>query len=107
MKSMRKGHTKLKELFIRAYHEKEKPEVGELWQMRVMSDIRSLGPVGSKKRYFMLFEQFAWRLAPVTCFLILILGALLINFDLVPDYEVARLFIDDPVEFTFLEWFGV
>ena len=107
MKSLKKGHRKLKELLMRAYHEKEKPEVDELWQMRVMSHIRSLGPVSSWRRYSILFEQSVWRLAPVTCLLILVLVALLIKLDFIPDYEMAKLFINDPVEFTFVQWFGL
>ena len=107
MKTLNKDCWKLKELFIRAYHEKEKPEVDELWQMRVMSHIRSLGAVSSRRRYFMLFEQSVWRLAPVTCLLILVLAAFLIKLDFIPDYELVKLFIDDPVEFIFMQWFGV
>jgi hypothetical protein len=107
VKSLKKDYTKLKELLMRAYHEKEKPEVDEFWQMRVMSHIRSLGPMSSRKRYFMLFEQSVWRLAPVICLLILVLAAFLIKLDLMPDYEMARLFIDDPVEFIFVQWFGL
>jgi hypothetical protein len=106
VKSLKKDYTKLKELLMRAYHEKEKPEVDELWQMRVMSHIRSLGPVSSRRRYFMLFEQSVWRLAPVTCLLILVLAVFLTKLDFIPDYELVKLFMDDPVEFTFVQWFG-
>ena len=107
MKSLKKDSAKLKELLIRAYHEREKPEGDELWQMRVMSHIRSLGPMSSREKYFMLFEQSVWRLAPVTCLLILVLAAFLFRLDFIPDYEMAKLFIDDPLEFIFVEWFGV
>ncbi|NIO03759.1 MAG: hypothetical protein GTN74_03850 [Proteobacteria bacterium] len=55
----------------------------------------------------MLFEQSVWRLAPVTCLLILVLAALLIKLDFFPDYQMVRLFIDDPVEITFAEEFGL
>ena len=107
MKSHKNGHTKLKELLMRAYHEKEKPEIDELWQMRIMNHIRSLGPISARKKYFMLFEQSVWRLAPITCLLILVLAAFLIKLDFIPDYEMAKLFIDDSVEFIFVQWFGV
>ena len=107
MKTLKKDYTTLKELFIKAYHGKGTPEVGELWQMGVMSHIRSLGPVSSRRTYFMVFEQSIWRLAPVTCVLILVLAVFLIKLDLIPDYEMVKLFIDDPVEFTFVEWFGL
>ena len=107
MKSLKKNYVRLKELLIRAYRERERPEVDEVWQMRVMSHIRSLGPITSRKRYFMLFEQSVWRLAPVTCLLILVLAALLIKLDFIPAYEMVNLFIDDPVEFTFVGLFGL
>ncbi len=107
MKSLKNDYTKLKELLMRAYHEKEKPEIDELWQMRVMNHIRSLGPISARRKYFMLFEQSVWRLAPVACLLILVLAAFLIKLDFIPDYEMAKLFIDDPLEFIFVEWFGV
>jgi hypothetical protein len=106
VKSLRNDHTKLKKLLMRAYREKEKPKGDELWQMRVMSHIRSLGPVSSRRRYFMLFEQSVWRLAPVTCLLILVLAVFLTKLDFIPDYELVKLFMDDPVEFTFVQWFG-
>lgn len=107
MKSTKRNHTKLKKVLIRAYYEKEKPEVDELWQMRVMSHIRSLGPLSSRTSYFMLFEQSVWRLAPVACALILVLAAVIIKLDFIPDYEMVKMFIDDPVEFTFVEWLEV
>jgi len=107
MKWLKRDHTRLKKLLIRAYHEKEKPDVDELWQISVMRHIRSLGPVRSERGYVGLFEQSVWRLAPVTGLLILILIALLLTLDFMPDYEMAKIFIDDPVEFTVVQWFGV
>jgi hypothetical protein len=107
VKSVKGNYSRLKELLMRAYHEKERPEVDELWQVKVMSHIRSLGPITSRKRYFMLFEQSVWRLAPVMCLLILVLAALLIKLDFIPDYEMLKLFIDDPVEFAFIQSFGL
>jgi hypothetical protein len=107
MKSLTKDYAKLKGLLMRAYHEKKRPEVDELWQMRVMSHIRRLGPFTSRKRDLTLFEQSIWRLVPVTCLLILVLAALLIKLDFTPDYEMLKLYIDDPVEFTFIQSFGL
>ena len=107
MKFLKRDHTRLKNLLIRAYHDRKKPDVDELWQMRVMSHIRSLGPLRSGRGYITLFEQSVWRLAPMTGLLILILVALLLTLDFMPDYEMAKILIDDPVEFTVLQWFGV
>jgi hypothetical protein len=107
MKLVKRNHGRLRNLLARAYHERERPDVDELWQMRVMSHIRSLGPVRTGRGYITLFEQSVWRLAPVTGLLILILVALLLTLDFMPDYEMAKILIDDPVEFTVLQWFGV
>jgi hypothetical protein len=54
-----------------------------------------------------LFEQSIWRLAPVTCLLILTLVAFLLTLDFMPDYEMARLFVNDQIRFTLVQWFGV
>ena len=107
MKWLKRDHRRLKNLFIRAYHEREKPDVDELWQMRVMNHIRSLGSVRSGGGYLALFEQSVWRLAPMTGLLIMILVAVLLVLDFMPDYEMAKILIDDPVKFTVVEWFGV
>jgi len=37
VKSLKKDYARLKDLLMRAYHEKGKSEVDELWQMRVMA----------------------------------------------------------------------
>ena len=107
MKLLKRDQERLKSLLVRAYHEREKPDVDDLWQRRVMSHIRSLGPPGSGRGYMALFEQSVWRLAPMTGLLVLILIALLLSLDFMPDYEMAKIFIDDPVEFTVVQWFGV
>jgi len=72
-----------------------------------MSHIRSLGPVYAKTGYFEIFEQLVWRFAPVACVLILMLTLCIINLDLVPEYEMVKLFVEDPIEFSYVQMFGV
>lgn len=101
MKSLKNdAHLKMRKVLAEAYREKENVEVGELWQARVMGHIRSLGPLYPVTSYLQLFEGFVWRLAPVACVLILILAAIFIHMDFISEYEMARIFFEDPVDFS-------
>lgn len=103
MKSIKKeDHIKLRKAFTAAYREKEKAEVGELWQTRVMDHIRSLSSLCPVTSYLELFERFVWRLAPIACVLVLVLGAALVKLDFVSDYEIAKMFIEDPADWSLL-----
>jgi ABC-type uncharacterized transport system permease subunit len=97
----------LRKILRQTYHEKENLEVGEHWQLNAMRRIRNLGPLKSKLNYIMLFEQFLWRLTPATCFLVLILLALLLKFDFTPKYDVFTSFISDMEELSLVQLFGV
>jgi len=66
MKPLQRKYEALKKILREAYFEKEHAEVGEQWQLNVMRRIRNLGPVQSGPSFFMLFEQFVWRLTPAT-----------------------------------------
>jgi hypothetical protein len=87
-----------------AYHEKEKVEVGDLWQIGVMHRARSLGPLNSKIDYLELLERFVWRFAPVACLLIVVLAMVLANLDFVSDYEIAKAFMEDPLDFSLFQF---
>ena len=75
--------------------------------LSLRSHIRSLGPLNVKTAYFEIFEQLVWRFAPVACVLILMLTLCIINLDLVPEYEMVKLFVEDPIEFSYVQMFGV
>ena len=103
MKSLKKeSELEVRKAFAAAHREKEKTEVGELWQARVMGHIRSLGPLYPKTRFSELFQRLVWRLVPVTCVLVLLLGLALANLDFVSDYELTKMFIGDPADFSLL-----
>lgn len=91
---------KIRKVFAEAYHEKEKFEIEELWQARVMGHIRSLEPLSPVTSYLQLFEGFVWRLAPAACVLLLILAAIFIHMDFISEYEMARILFEDPVDFS-------
>ncbi|UCF83769.1 MAG: hypothetical protein JSV50_21845 [Desulfobacteraceae bacterium] len=103
MKSIKEeDFVKLRKALAAAYREKEKTEVDELWQSRVMGHIRNLGPLYPKTGYFELFQGLVWRFAPVACALVLLLGAAVAQLDFVSDYELAKIFIEDPADFSLL-----
>ena len=105
MKPLKHKYEALKKILREAYLEKEHAEVDDQWQVDVMRRIRNLRPVQSSSSFFMLFEQFVWRLTPATCALILIFAALLFKADFTPEYEVFTSLIYDTEEVTLAQLF--
>lgn len=104
MGSMKEKQKKLKKTLTAAYYGKEKAEVNGLWQIRVMSRVRSLGPLNVKTNYLEFFEGFVWKLVPVACLLILVLAIILAKLDFVSDYEIAKAFMEDPLDFSLFQF---
>jgi len=90
-----------------AYHEKENHDIHEEWQANVMRHIMKLGHLKSKTDYIMLFDRFVWRFAAAACIMAIILSAYLFQTGFQPEYEIAELFMDNPIEFTFIQYFGI
>lgn len=88
----------LKNILFQAFHEKDKPEVGDAFRLQVMTQVRKLGPLSSRLDFPILFERFVWRLAPVTGLLIIAGLAILLKFDFTPDYNVFLSFVTDTGE---------
>ena len=108
MKLKERHHTRVKDALTVAYREKERNEVGgTLWQANTMSHIRRLGLLDAKTGYLMNLEQLVWRLAPAACALILIFSVCLLNIDFAREYEMVKLFIEDPVQYAFLQTLGI
>ena len=104
MKSIKEdAHFKIRKVLTSAYHEKEKAQVGDLWQTRVMAHIKSLGPLYPATSYLEFFERFVWRLAPVVCVLLLILAAIFIRMDFISEYEMAKIFFEDPADISLFQ----
>jgi len=105
MKPLQRKYEALKKILREAYFEKEHAEVSEQWQVNAMRRIRSLGPVKSGPSFFVLFEQFVWRLTPVTCLLIIIGAIIFLKLGFFPDYDVLTLFINDTEELSLAQLF--
>jgi len=99
----KEDHFKIRRVLAAAYREKENAVVGELWQNRVMSHIRSLGPLSPAASYLEFFERFLWRLAPIAGALILILAAIFMQMDFISEYEMAKILFDDPADFSLFQ----
>jgi hypothetical protein len=102
-----KYHTRLRNALAAVYSEKEKTEVGTLWQKKTMNSIRRVEFSDANAGYLINLEQLLWRLAPVAGSLILIFSVFLLNIDFVQEYEMAKLFVNDPLEYAFVQSFGI
>lgn len=105
MKPLQRKYEALKKILREAYFEKEHAEVGEQWQVNAMRRIRNLGPVQSGPSFFMLFEQFVWRLTPATCLLIIVGAIIFLKLGFFPDYDVFTLFINNTEELSLAQLF--
>lgn len=105
MKSSEMDDIKVNQAFRAAYNAKENhgPKIGEQFEAQVMRRVRALGPIYSRPDYLSLFEQFVWRLAPVTAALIIVLAAWAIQFDFASEFEMATIFMDDPISFNLIQ----
>jgi hypothetical protein len=105
MKHLHRKYGILIKILREVYFEKEHEAVGEHWQVNAMRRIRGLGPLEIRTNFSMLFEQFLWRLTPVTCFLILISTVLLFILDFTPEYDVFASLIYDTEKITLIQLF--
>ena len=70
-----------------------------------MRDIRRFGPLRPEANGYALYAQFLWRAVPVISMLILIVGGLVANLDVMAEYELGNLLIDDSVTTTTIDSF--
>ncbi len=101
---------KLEPIFRKAYGEKDNidsDKLDEVWQANVMRQIRQYGPLNDKKDLLLRFQRVAWRLAPVTCLLIIVLTIWAFQMDVTSEYEMAAFVFDDPMGFSVIELSGV
>ena len=88
--------------FKTAHREKEKIHVSDNWQMGVMNLVRDKVKNDFGVNFFDLFQQVVWRLVPVTCVLVLLLGIALTRINMLSDYEMTKFFINDSSDVSML-----
>ena len=106
MKSLRIDLERLTNILRQAYLGKERFEVGEQWQGRVMARIRQMGPPASAPRFLPALEHIVWRLAPVTSLVTLGLGALSIAIEYLFEYDLFQLFLSVLEDSALVHLFG-
>lgn len=89
-----------------AYKAKENREVGDMWQSRVMGHVMSMGPIYARTGYFELFQQFVWRLTPVTFILVGLLSLALVKMDFFADYEFTKAFVSNSSDLVTLAMYS-
>ncbi|HNU70187.1 MAG TPA: hypothetical protein PKL48_00560 [Thermodesulfobacteriota bacterium] len=94
-------------LLRKAYQGRKPVPVGEEWKRSVLRHIRSLEPFSGQPSLWELFGNVVWRFAPVTCALILMVCVGTASIDFVPEYEMAKVYLDNPVEFSLLRSLGI
>jgi hypothetical protein len=90
-----KQFTRVMNVLRVAYNQKEKLDVGDTWQTRVMGHVLSTGALYARTNYFELFQQFVWRLTPVAFVLIGLLSMALIKMNFFSDYEFTKAFVSN------------
>jgi hypothetical protein len=90
-----------------AYHAKQPRELDEAWQVGVMDHIKKLRPLKTDANGAVFSNKFMWRFVPATCVLILILSFSLMIGVLEPEYELTKIFLNDPVGYTVIQLWGV
>ncbi|MEW6670554.1 MAG: hypothetical protein AB1427_02560 [Thermodesulfobacteriota bacterium] len=90
----------LKKILTQAYRQKETLALDDRWQANVMRHVRNIGPLQFRPDPLMQFGQFVWRLAPVTCLLIILSAFVLLKFDFTPEYNMLIAFVPDAEEIS-------
>ena len=107
MNSPKTEHEALQAILKRAYQQKENVEVGDQWQQEVMRSVRTLGALQPTPSFPEMLEHLVWRLAPVTCLLIVGLTVLFAVSDFTSGYEVFQLLMNGTEELTFALFAGL
>ena len=85
-----------------SYYDKDNIVVANGWQSEVMREIRKTHFSGPEPAPFRCMGKLAWRLMPVTCTLLLLVCAGLLTTDFDPEYELAAMYINSPLDYDFL-----
>jgi hypothetical protein len=97
----------VRKAFREAYSTRVRGESHEGWRSQVMGQIRRIGPLAPTAGFWPAFEHIVWRLAPVSCLLVLVFAAFFLNmdFDFAYDYlDTIRAELEKP---ALVELFGI
>jgi len=99
---------RLKEILVTAFREKEAMDIPDGWQQGVMGRIHALPALAWRTRIMDDFAGLSWRFAAAACVLvIMMLSVAALQGSGQTEYEMARLFISDPLEFSLVQSIGI
>lgn len=99
---------RLKEILSAAYRQKEAARVPDGWQQAVMGRIHALPALAWRSRIMNDFAGLSWRFAAAACVLvIMMLSVAAFQGSGQTEYEMARLFISDPLDFSLVQSIGI
>ena len=105
---LNRNHYKRFEMELKAaYRRRRMVDISGKWKSETMDRIRLLESHNAEAGYLLVLEQLLWRLAPLACVLIFICAVGLFNLDICKGFEMAELFLDDPVEYIVAQGFGM
>lgn len=108
MKSRISENEALKTVFRDVYDAKDGEIAGEdRSAARVMERIRQIGPLGPATGFWPAFEHLVWRLAPVSCVLLLAATLLLLNMQTDVAHDPLGAWMTGMEETTLAELFGL
>ena len=107
MRSRISENKALKKALREAHLAKAEGENGTGWQSQVMRRIRQIGPLRSAGGFWPAFEALVWRLAPVSCLLLIVLTLLFMNVDFADGNEYLGAVMVDFEPPTLVELFGL
>jgi hypothetical protein len=97
----KKDLKKIKKVLAVAYFEKEKLTVDGSWRNKIMANIQDLRPY-YQIGFIEAFQRISWRLAPVACALIILLGIAVSQTNSISDYELVNMMFEDPADYSVL-----
>ena len=107
MRSRLSENESLKKAFRDTYAAKEREETGDGWQFQVMKRVRRIGPLTPASNFLPAFEHFVWRLAPVSCLLVLVLTFFFVNMEPDVDSDYLGTMAAEMEKPTLVELFGL
>jgi hypothetical protein len=100
---------RLRETFQRVYRDREAATVSEFWKPRTMARIRELADAASMRlpSQIEFATRLIWRFAGIAAVAAVLVSVYAMQLDWNPELEMARLFLQDPIEFGILETTGI
>ena len=93
------AYEKIQKVLSTAFLQKENMAFNDNWRMKVMGRIRT-SELYPNISYAELLQRLVWKLSPVSIAIAIIFLFVIAQIDFVSDYEIARILVEDPIEYS-------